>query len=72
MTTQPAPFNLTEVDRQVLSQTDDEFVPHDWENLKDIICKENIALFAYFTRAHIPLNQFSTYIHAYSIDCIII
>jgi len=36
---QPAPFNLTELDRKVLSLTDEEFVPHDWENLKDIICR---------------------------------
>lgn len=33
------PFNLTDVDRQVLSQTDEEFVFHDWEDLKGIIGK---------------------------------
>lgn len=33
----PAPFNLTAVDRQILSMTDEEFVPHDWENLKELI-----------------------------------
>lgn len=35
----PTPFNLTDVDRQVLSQTDEEFVFHDWEDLKGIIGK---------------------------------
>lgn len=33
----PPPFHLTEVDRQILAQTDDEFVYHDWDELKDII-----------------------------------
>lgn len=31
------PFPLTEVDRWVLSQTDEEFHTHDWEELKEII-----------------------------------
>lgn len=31
------PFNLTEVDRETLAMTDEEFVPHSWEELKDII-----------------------------------
>jgi hypothetical protein len=30
-------FNLTDTDREVLAMTDDQFVPHDWDNLKDII-----------------------------------
>ncbi|TPR09176.1 putative diphthamide synthesis family protein [Aspergillus niger] len=34
---EPPAFNLTEVDRQVLVQTDEEFVLHDWEDLKSII-----------------------------------
>lgn len=34
-----SPFPLTEVDKFVLSQTDEEFRLHDWEDLKDIICK---------------------------------
>lgn len=63
---EPPPFNLTEVDRQVLSQTDEEFVYHDWENLKDIIGKrdndfcllEEIAF--YKTSSHcLPLIPFS-------------
>jgi hypothetical protein len=33
----PAPFNLSELDRQILAQTDEEFEYHDWDNLKDII-----------------------------------
>ncbi|GAD96182.1 hypothetical protein NFIA_089260 [Paecilomyces variotii No. 5] len=35
----PAPFNLTSVDRQILSMTDEEYVPHDWENLKELIAR---------------------------------
>ncbi|KAJ9348652.1 hypothetical protein C8Q69DRAFT_469600 [Paecilomyces variotii] len=35
----PAPFNLTAVDRQILSMTDEEFVPHNWENLKELIAR---------------------------------
>lgn len=34
-----APFPLTEVDRWVLSQTDEEFHYHDWDDLKNIIGK---------------------------------
>lgn len=32
-----APFPLTEVDKWVLSQTDEEFKKHDWKELKEII-----------------------------------
>ena len=31
------PFPLTDVDKWVLSQTDDEFKKHDWKDLRDII-----------------------------------
>lgn len=41
----PAPFNLTETDRLVLSQTDEEFAYHDWEDLKDIIARNDLAAF---------------------------
>ena len=34
---EPPAFNLTDVDRQVLAQTDDEFILHNWEDLKAII-----------------------------------
>lgn len=30
-------FNLTDIDRATLLQTDEEFVPHDWDELKTII-----------------------------------
>ena len=33
------PFNLTALDRQILAQTDGEFHPHSWEELKQIIGK---------------------------------
>lgn len=32
-----APFPLTDVDKWILSQTDEEFKRHDWEDLKEII-----------------------------------
>ncbi|KAH0594922.1 hypothetical protein MHUMG1_07220 [Metarhizium humberi] len=32
-----APFPLTDVDKWVLSQTDEEFQKHDWEDLKQVI-----------------------------------
>lgn len=32
-----AGFPLSESDRQILAQTDDEFICHDWQQLKDII-----------------------------------
>ena len=31
------PFPLTDTDRFNLAQTDDQFHPHDWEELKQII-----------------------------------
>jgi hypothetical protein len=33
----PLPFNLTDLDRQILAQTDEEFHPHSWDELKQII-----------------------------------
>jgi len=38
-------FNLTDLDREVLSQTDEDFVPNDWENLKTIIGAHDLDLF---------------------------
>ncbi|KAH9219765.1 hypothetical protein DL95DRAFT_358453 [Leptodontidium sp. 2 PMI_412] len=37
-----APFPLTEVDKWVLSQTDEEFHLHDWEELKEIIANNKL------------------------------
>lgn len=37
-----SPFPLTEVDRWVLSQTDEEFHLHDWEELQEIVGKEGL------------------------------
>lgn len=31
------PFQLTELDRQLLAMKDEEFVAHDWDNLREII-----------------------------------
>jgi hypothetical protein len=36
-TVEDPPFPLTEVDKWVLSQTDEEFKYHDWDELRDII-----------------------------------
>lgn len=36
------PFDLTERDREILSQTDEEFTYHDWNDLKEIICESYI------------------------------
>lgn len=33
----PPPFNLTELDHQILAQTDEEFQPHTWDELRHII-----------------------------------
>lgn len=42
---QPEPFNLTSLDREVLGQTDEEFIPHDWQDLKKIIGTSHIRQF---------------------------
>ncbi|KAA8644029.1 hypothetical protein EYZ11_005122 [Aspergillus tanneri] len=41
---EPPAFNLTETDRQVLAQTDEEFEYHDWEALKDIIARNDLGV----------------------------
>ncbi|GAB0139252.1 hypothetical protein EsDP_00007464 [Epichloe bromicola] len=39
-----APFPLTDVDKWVLSQTDDEFKKHDWDDLKQVIETNNLSV----------------------------
>ena len=39
-----APFELSETDRQVLALKDQEFVPHDWENLKILISMTTLEI----------------------------
>lgn len=34
---EPPAFHLTDVDRAVLAQTDEEFIYHDWKDLQDVI-----------------------------------
>lgn len=34
---EPTPFHLTALDHQLLAMTDEEYVPHDWADLRDII-----------------------------------
>lgn len=53
-TIEDAPFPLTDTDRWVLSQTDEEFHLHDWDELKQIIGK-------WVLRIHFPLDSWNTY-----------
>ncbi|KAJ9627398.1 hypothetical protein H2204_009809 [Knufia peltigerae] len=39
------PFPLTALDREILSMSDDDFHPHTWEELKQIIAENNLSLF---------------------------
>ncbi|KAI8634596.1 hypothetical protein F5Y19DRAFT_118156 [Xylariaceae sp. FL1651] len=41
---QDSPFPLTEVDKWLLSLTDEEFHYHDWEDLKKIIGENNLSV----------------------------
>ena len=36
------PFNLTDLDRKILGQTDEEYDPHSWEELKEIIGRSSL------------------------------
>ncbi|KAJ5160888.1 uncharacterized protein N7482_007892 [Penicillium canariense] len=38
-----APFNLTPLDRQLLAMTDEQFVAHDWDDLRDIIARNDLG-----------------------------
>ncbi|EHY60640.1 hypothetical protein ABEF92_001553 [Exophiala dermatitidis] len=40
----PPPFPLTDVDRAVLAMSDDEFQPHTWEELKQIIAEHDLSV----------------------------
>lgn len=37
------PFPLTDIDKWVLSQTDEEFKYHNWDELKQIIGEHQVA-----------------------------
>ncbi|KAJ5164000.1 uncharacterized protein N7500_005830 [Penicillium coprophilum] len=37
-------FNLTELDHKLLAMTDEEFVYHDWEDLKSIIARNDLGV----------------------------
>ncbi|KAJ5835421.1 hypothetical protein N7447_001447 [Penicillium robsamsonii] len=37
-------FNLTELDHKLLAMTDEEFVHHDWEELKSIIARNDLGV----------------------------
>jgi hypothetical protein len=42
--TAEAPFPLTDVDKWVLSLTDEEFHYHDWDDMRGIISKSMLIL----------------------------
>ncbi|KAI1496703.1 hypothetical protein F5X99DRAFT_58106 [Biscogniauxia marginata] len=44
MPLEEAPFPLTDVDKWVLSLTDEEFQYHDWEDLKKVIAENNLSV----------------------------
>ncbi|KAK8049985.1 hypothetical protein PG994_011715 [Apiospora phragmitis] len=41
---QDAPFPLTEVDKWVLSLTDEEYTYHDWDDMKKIVGENNLSV----------------------------
>ncbi|KAK8019845.1 hypothetical protein PG990_004983 [Apiospora arundinis] len=41
---QDAPFPLTEVDKWILSLTDEEYTYHDWEDMKTVIGENNLSV----------------------------
>ncbi|KAJ5826390.1 hypothetical protein N7474_003528 [Penicillium riverlandense] len=43
MTQPPPAFNLTELDHKLLAMNDADFVPHDWDDLKDIIARDDLG-----------------------------
>ncbi|KAJ5280740.1 hypothetical protein N7478_006112 [Penicillium angulare] len=36
-------YNLTPLDRELLNMKDEDFVPHDWQDLQDIIARNDLA-----------------------------
>lgn len=42
-TGEEAPFPLTDVDKWILSQTDEEFQYHDWDELREILGKIDVS-----------------------------
>ncbi|KAL4920087.1 hypothetical protein BDW62DRAFT_177599 [Aspergillus aurantiobrunneus] len=41
---EPPVFHLTDVDRQVLAQTDEEFIYHDWKDLQEIVARGDLGI----------------------------
>ncbi|KAL3471936.1 hypothetical protein BJX99DRAFT_262759 [Aspergillus californicus] len=41
---EPPAFHLTDTDRAVLAQTDEEFIYHDWDDLQDIIARGDLGI----------------------------
>ncbi|KAF7719986.1 Uncharacterized protein PECH_008147 [Penicillium ucsense] len=40
---QPPAFNLTPLDLQLLAMTDEEYIPHSWDDLRDIITRNDLG-----------------------------
>lgn len=47
---QPTPFNLTELDRQLLAMRDEDYIEHTWEDLQNIIGETDPSIPRYFSR----------------------
>lgn len=57
-----APFPLTETDKFVLSQTDEEYKYHDWEELREIISEFGCHIFSrvYFNHVKRRITSLSS------------
>ena len=42
---QPPAFNLTPLDHQLLAMKDEDFIPHSWDDLRDIIGESEMFLY---------------------------
>lgn len=42
---QPPAFNLTPLDHQLLAMKDEDFIPHSWDDLRDIIGESEMVLY---------------------------
>lgn len=55
------PFHLTERDKWLLSITDEEFTPHTWEDLKEIIGK-NISFITLSVYISVGIKRYLNHI----------
>jgi hypothetical protein len=48
------PFELSEADKAILVLTDEEFVPHTWEDVKQVVGKSS---YTQWRRSHLDANK---------------